>query len=114
DLNIILQASNECHDSLKFTLEEEQDGALSFLDLKIIRNMQSLAFKIFRKPSNNLLVINYFSSHEYKIKISGIICMYLRALKFVSPEHMDEEFKIISEIVKLNDYPDKINKIAID
>ena len=99
---------------MKFTLEEEEENKLSFLDLSIIRCDSCLEFKIFRKPSNNLLTINYFSSHEPQIKLSGIISMYLRALKFVSPKYMEEEFKMIESIVKINDCPDHIVNLARD
>ncbi|CAF4925777.1 unnamed protein product [Rotaria socialis] len=114
DLEAVLKELNTRHNSLKFTLEEEEENQLSFLDLSIIRCDSCLEFKIFRKPSNNLLTINYFSSHEPQIKLSGIISMYLRALKFVSPKYMEEEFKMIESIVKINDCPDHIVNLARD
>ena len=114
NLNLILQLLNECHPTLKFTLETEEDCTLPFLDLRIVRRPQMMEFKIFRKPSNNLLMINYFSSHEPRIKLSGLISMYLRALNFVSPRYMNEEYDKISEIAKINNYPDHMATIALN
>ena len=44
--------------SLKFILETEIDGQLSFLDLKLTRNSNRLTFGIHRKPTHTGCYIN--------------------------------------------------------
>ena len=44
---------NKQHPSIKFTMEQEQDGQLSFLDVHLTRNLDgSLQHRVHRKPSH--------------------------------------------------------------
>lgn len=40
---------NSIEPSIQFTVEQEQDGHIAFLELKIIRNGQKLMFDLYRK-----------------------------------------------------------------
>ena len=54
DMDLVgeLQELNQVHDRIKFTLEEEQDQVLNFLDTTIIREGTKFRRKVFRKPTN--------------------------------------------------------------
>ena len=85
-------------------MEEETDGCLSFLDIKVIRNESVIKFKIFRKPTNNNLIINAKSTHMLSVKRSALRSMFLRALNIVSPEYLDEEFAYIKDTGLQNNF----------
>ncbi|CAF4333364.1 unnamed protein product, partial [Rotaria magnacalcarata] len=114
DLIQILRRLNSLHTSLKFTLELEDEHTLPFLDLATIREEDRILFKIYRKPSNNNLIINYYSNHHKKHKHSALSSMYLRALKYVSPQFCDEEFNIIKNIGTLNNFPIEFIDLAFE
>ena len=42
---------NNINCNIQFTLETETDNRLNFLDLTVIRHMDNLKFKIYRKPT---------------------------------------------------------------
>ena len=107
DLNVddFLVTLNEQVPSIKFTLETENENCLPFLDLLIHRNNFDLKYSIYRKPTNNLSYVHYFSGHSPNVKKSIFSSMYLRALRIVSPEYMDEEVMKINSIGKKLCYP---------
>ena len=89
---------NSLVETIKFEVEEETEGCLSFLDVKVIKIDNMTKFKIFRKPTNNNLIINAKSTHMLSVKRSALRSMFLRALNIVSPEFLDEEFSYIRDI----------------
>jgi hypothetical protein len=50
-LSPTLRMLNEQHSSIKFTSEEEDNGSLPFLDVKVTRTGSCLEFDIYRKPT---------------------------------------------------------------
>ncbi|CAF2147937.1 unnamed protein product [Rotaria magnacalcarata] len=90
--------------SINFTFEEEVTNTLPFLDVLVINDGDRLKFKIYRKETNNHLIINKYSMHTNEAKNAALTAMYLRALKIVSPEFLDAEFKIIEEIGTKTDF----------
>ena len=111
DVNLFLQKLNEQVTSIKFTVEMENNKSLPFLDVLIIREEFKLNYNIYRKPTNDLAYVHHYSGHSIKIKRSIFSSMYLRALRIVSPEYLDDEFNKIREIgIKLcypNEFLDK-------
>ena len=96
----ILDNLNTKVPSIKFTLEEENNKILPFLDVLIHREHSSLKYSIYRKPTNNLSYIHFYSGHDNKVKMSVFITMFLRCLRVVSPEYFDNEIEIIFDIGK--------------
>ena len=103
-LDDFLTNLNSLVQSIKFEVEQESDGCLSFLDVNVIRRDNTLKFKIYRKPTNNNLIINAQSTHMINVKRSSLRAMFFRALNLVSPEHLDEEFDYISQIGLKNNF----------
>ena len=91
--------------SIQFTLEKENNNTIAFLDILVIRSNNSFKFKIYRKPTNNLSYVHFYSGHTKKIKTSVFSSMFLRALRIVSPEYLDEEETIIKNIGNSLCYP---------
>ena len=105
DIETFFNDINNLVPSIKFTLEKENNGSLAFLDILIHRKEFEFKFNIYRKPTNNLKYVHYFSGHTNKIKMSVFSSMFLRALRIVSPEYFDAEIHKIYEIGKNLEYP---------
>lgn len=94
----LLHALNEKVPSINFTVEEESDCFLPFLDVGIHRRDHCLIYNVHRKRTNNLAYIHNYSSHSSKVKESVFLSMYLRALRICSPEFFDNEINTIAQI----------------
>ena len=105
DLENFLNKLNDLVPSIKFTFEKENNQHIPFLDVLIIRFDNELKFKIFRKPTNNLSYVHFYSGHSEKIKYSVFSSMFLRALRIVSPQYLDMEEKEIRSIAESLCYP---------
>ena len=108
DINNFLNKLNSLAPTIKFTCEIEENNKLPFLDVEIIRDNGCLKTKVYRKPTNILSYVHYFSNHHMNVKKSVFISMYLRAYRITDPEFFDEELKTIQDIGKKLLYPESI------
>ena len=60
-VDTLLKMANSLHRNLEFTIKLESEGALSFLDMKILRHQDSLKTKWFTKPTDTGLMLNFHS-----------------------------------------------------
>ena len=90
---------------LKFTIELEKDNKLPFLDFLLLKNENSLDFKIYRKPTNNNRFLSFFSVHTRQVKIGLIISLTDRIFRVCSPKFIEEELLLFTEILISNHYP---------
>ena len=105
DIEGFLAVINSLAPTIKFTVEKESNKTLPFLDILIYREENCLKFSVYRKPTNNLSYVHFFSGHSKNVKISVFSTMYLRALRICSPEFIDEEFSTIQNVGKNLCYP---------
>jgi hypothetical protein len=110
DINLCINQLNNVSPSIKFTYEIENENTLPFLDILVTRNDNGFTFKVYRKSTNNYLIINAHSHHEYSVKISALRAMFLRALKICSPENLPDEINLIYEIGDINGF----DKMSLD
>ena len=104
NIDVMLNQLNNVSQSIKFTYETETDNELPFLDTLVVRNDNGFKFKIFRKKTNNYMIINAHSHHEHSVKLSALRAMFLRALKICSPQFLPDEINTIYEIGKKNGF----------
>ena len=95
DLARLLDQINRVEDSIKFTLELEQDNKLPYLDVFLIRDENNLKFKVFRKPTCKNDYVHFYSDTNCKTKLGIVIGFFLRALRICSEEFLEEEYNII-------------------
>ena len=76
---LFLEYLNERHQSIKFTMEEENDGKLAFLDLLVKRTENNIEIGIYRKPTFSGLGSSFFSFCPLKYKINAISTLLFRA-----------------------------------
>lgn len=105
DLKQLLASLNEAHPSIQFTLEEEKDGQLPFLDILIHRKEENFEFSVYRKPTNKNDVVHFYSAHSDKTKSGVVIGFYLRALRICSPHFLQEEIHTTQKIFQDMKYP---------
>lgn len=98
DIDQFLTDLNSLVPSIKFTMEKETNNSINFLDSNVIRTDYGLTFKIHRKAKNNNLMINAKSTHTHNVKYMALRSHFLRALRLVSPEYLDEELSNITRI----------------
>ena len=68
-LHKFLEYLNRQHPSIKFTMEQEQDGQLAFLDAHLSRNADgTLQHRVHRKPTHTDRYLHHRSFHHPAIK----------------------------------------------
>jgi hypothetical protein len=103
----VLELINEQHQTIKFTVEIENDGDLPFLDILISRgDNNTIEFSIYRKPTHTDRYITSDSHHCGGHKQAAFHSMVHRM--FTTPmraEKLEEEKAYIYEVGRLNGYP---------
>ena len=76
--------------SIQFTYEKESDHKLSFLDVLVFHNPNTLGFEftVYRKPTNAESYIHFFSYHSLQIKSNIIVNMARRAFRICDPNSL--------------------------
>ena len=101
-----LRYMNSRHQNIRFTVEEEENGSLSFLDIKITRNGDKLMTSIHRKKTFSGVYLNYdsFLPRDYK---RGLISTLLyRAYTLCSDYNgIHEEISKLKMIWQKNNFP---------
>ena len=105
DVQDLLQRLNTVHPTIKFTVEEERDDQLPFLDTIIHRRSDNPLFSVYRKPTNKDDFIHFFSAHNRKTKEGVVIGFFLRALRVCSPGYLEDEIRHIIDVFQRLQYP---------
>ena len=130
DTFVIFKSQSECqnffnylntwHENIQFTIEEEQDSKLSFLDVTVLKqnsqnlDSQNLDYKIFRKSSFTGLGTSYFSNIFPNYKKTIIYTLIHRAYELSSSYinfHFELEF--LRNYFKQNGYPEGLFNSAV-
>ena len=67
---------NNLHQNIKFTMEEESNGELAFLDTLLKRNNGEISVLVYRKPTHTDQYLHYSSHHQTSCKES-VVSFYL-------------------------------------
>ena len=113
DLTSFLCFVNSLYPSLKFSFEWESNLCIPFLDVLIIRSLDTLKFKVFRKSTHSNNYLHYLSFHSQSIKISVAQNLFLRAFRICSSDFLNEEINYIFSSFSKLAYPDFILKKAL-
>ena len=106
--DVFLDNLNSLVPSIKFTLEIENNNKLPFLDMMIYRCDNNFKFDVYRKPTNIMQFVHYYSSTSMPVKISVFHSMFLRALRICSDEFLSGELNIIAKTAESHKYPSHI------
>ena len=105
DRDSFYELLNDAHRNLTFTMETTTDF-LPFLDIAISVNGNKFDTKVYRKPTNTGVVMNFNSNAPMKWKKSLVKYMLLRAYRLSSSfNFFQSEVAKIRDIFRLNSYP---------
>ena len=105
DRDAFFNLLNDSHRNLTFTMETTT-GFLPFLDIEILINDGKFETRVYRKPTNTKVLMNFNSNAPIKWKKSLVNYMLLRALRLSSSaEFFESEVAEIRDILFKNSYP---------
>ncbi|BHF70958.1 hypothetical protein SprV_0401401100 [Sparganum proliferum] len=98
---------NAVFPDIQFTMEEEENNQLAFLDVLVCRKVcGGLKTKVFRKATNTMQVLNFNSNHPISHKRSCVRTLYRRVETHCSePEDKIAELQYLRRVFKANGYP---------
>ena len=92
--------------NIRFTHEEEEQGAIAFLDMKIQHIEDgSIRIKIYRKPTHTDQYLLWSSEHPTAHKLSVVRTLFDRASIVSDPQDKEKEEKHIRQALKACQYP---------
>jgi len=108
DIQDVLHEFNNAAHPMSFTLEEETNNQLNFLDITIKKGSHSLQYDIYRKPTNTDIIIPSDSNHPTEYKLSAIRFRRNRNETYpTSTQSKQKEQLIIQQILHTNHYNPK-------
>ena len=87
ELHSITDRLDNVEPSIKFTYKLESNSNLPFLDILLIRIINKLEFKVYRKPTCKNDQIHFYSHHNNNTKRGIIIGFYHRSLRICSSKY---------------------------
>lgn len=103
--NDILRTFNQYNKNIQFTLEEENNNGILFLDLKITREKETLQTEWNTKKTWSGRYMNYKSELPSSFKKNVVTNLINRAVKLTTPKYRPKKIKLIKETLKKNGYP---------
>ena len=99
---------NSIHPRIQFTIEEEQNGFLPMLDVKIHRNEDgSLYFTVYRKATHTDQYLAFDSCQPLQHKLGVIRTLKHRAETIVTrKEDLEAEIDHIKKALSISGYPE--------
>jgi len=107
DTQHILNTFNSIHERIQFTVENEHNRSLNFLDITIVRDDCNLLTKWYKKPIASNRLVNAFSNHPKHMKNNTIKNFINRALNLTDKSFKTEIEKEIVTILTENLYSKK-------
>jgi hypothetical protein len=106
----ILEFLNNCHPTIKFTMEKEINNEINFLDVKIKREINgSISTSTYRKPTFTGVMLNWNSLTSIKYKKGLIGCLLDRSFKICSNNQQKIiEMEELRELLIKNNYPQQV------
>jgi hypothetical protein len=106
NIDNFLQRINKWHKNLKFTIEYEENKSLSFLDVLVTRDSNSLTTTVYRKPTHTDLYLLWDSNQCRKYKIGLIKTLTIRIQRICSNTSLaKEETDRLTQTLINNGYP---------
>ena len=100
---------NNLHQNIKFTMEEESNGELAFLDTLLKRNNREISVLIYRKPTHTDQYLHYSSHHPTSCKESVVSFLFNRAYSIITnKDDLHKENARIKQVLKENGYQESI------
>nr|VZI35202.1 unnamed protein product [Spirometra erinaceieuropaei] len=98
---------NAVFPDIQFTMEEEENNQLAFLDVLVCRkDCGGLKTKVFRKATNTTQILNFNSNHPISHKRNCVRALYRRVETHCSEtEDKVAELQYLRRVMRANGYP---------
>jgi len=101
----LLQMLNGLHPNIKFTIEEEENCSLPFLDIRMTREVNCLTTSVYRKSTHSGVFTHYTSFVPFYLKSQLIRTLLHRAYEICSSyELLHREFERLRVMLLNNGY----------
>jgi hypothetical protein len=105
DIHEVLHKFNNLTPKLQFTLDEETNDSINFLNITITKTTDRLSYKIYRKPTTTNSIIPFDSCHPIQHKLAAIrFLTYRRDSYHLDKENRQMETGVIDQILHSNGY----------
>ena len=104
----ILEKFNAYDRRLQFTIEEEINNKIPFLDVMCVRNGQSIKTNWYHKSTWTGRYLNYKSHLPMLYKTNTISILTRKILELADPEYHPENFALLHHTLMKNGYPKKL------
>ena len=102
----LLHHLNGVRPNIKFTLEQEEDGKISFLDTLLRKEDRSLDVSVYRKPTHTDRYLHFKSHHPTDGKGGVVRCFHNMARGITSTQdNLQKEVDHLARVLKQNAYP---------
>lgn len=105
EIDLVFNAFNRYHPSIKFTLEQENQGILNYLDFTVYRMNDHILTAWFTKPISAGSLLNFRSSHPLSMKKAVIKNLTDRVVNLTSREFLPSLLPKIFLLLLRNTYP---------
>ena len=75
---------NNLHQNIKFTMEEESNGELAFLDTLLKQNNEEISVLVYRKTTHTDQYLHYSCHHQTSCKESVVFSLLNRAYSIIT------------------------------
>ena len=94
---------NNLHQNIKFTVEEESNGEVAFLDSLLKRNNEKIFLLVCRKPTHTDQYLHYSSHHQTTCKESAVSSLFDRAYSIITnKDDLTKKNSRIKQVLKDN------------
>ena len=91
---------------IQFTMEEEQESSLPFLDVLVLRHNNTLCTQVYRKPTHTDRYLHFDSHHPKHQKLAVAKTLHDRAKTHnTNPVNAQQETTNVRSVLQLNGFP---------
>lgn len=106
EADLLLRTLNNYDTNIKFTMENETNGKINFLNTTIIRENKEIKTNWYKKPFASDRLVNYYSGHEPHT-IIGTAKTFIHTMLQLSDEAFFHDNKQIAiEVLRKNNFPE--------
>lgn len=105
EIDNTLTILNSFHRQIQFTMEEETNNRLPYLDSVVIRQGHLLKLDWYQKPTASGRIINFNSKHPRRTIINTATNFIKRVLQISDDQFHDENKNKIRKVLDMNDFP---------
>lgn len=104
-INTSLEIFNSLNQNIQFTMEEENNNSVPFLDTLLIRSNNKIILDWYQKPTASGRFLNYFSNHPTNQKYNTIIAMKNRIVHISDETFLHKNLNRLFQLFLNNGYP---------